>query len=206
MRNQLFVLPLLEHIEARYQHDEELRALAQIARQTHDRLNELIDDVRTFARKDDATHRRIPVNLTTVVREAVSLAGLHPSVPKHALKLDVRAEPVVTCHAVRIQQVIFNLVRNAADAVRGHAQPQITVTVEDDGDHATLSVRDNGPGIAAAHRERLGQPFFTTKGEAGTGLGLDICQRIVTAHGGTITFESPPGQGATFSIRLPKYR
>jgi signal transduction histidine kinase len=204
MRNQLFVLPLLEFIETNYAGHEELGELARIARQTHDRLNELLDDVRSFARKEDETCRKSPVNLAQVVREAVSLASMHPSVPKQGLKLQVQAEPTVVCHAIRIQQVIFNLVRNAADALKAQPCPKILVTLAEDGDRISLSVQDNGPGLDPAQLERVGEAFFTTKGGEGTGLGLDICRRIVSGHGGTLTCQSQPGQGATFIVRLPR--
>lgn len=203
MRNQCFILPLIELIESRYRDHAELCELAAIARKTHERLSELIDEVRSFARRENEEYRRIPANLADVVREAVALAGLHGSVPRRALKLHVRGRPQVLCHPARIQQVVFNLVRNAADAVSGREDPEIQVTVDQEGPCASISVRDNGPGIDPDALGHLGEPFFTTKGADGTGVGLDICRRIAAGHGGTLTWESPPGQGATFILRLP---
>ena len=69
---------------------------------------------------------------------------------------------------------------------------------------ACVEVRDTGRGIDPAHIEQIFDPFFTTKGpDQGTGLGLMICHRIVTDHGGTIEVESEPGAGATFRVRIP---
>jgi signal transduction histidine kinase len=205
MRNQCFVLPLIELIETRYRDHVELCELAAIARQTHDRLTELIDEVRSFARRENEQYRMIPANLADVVREAVELAGLHGSVPRRALKLHMGGSPLVACHPVRIQQVVFNLVRNAADAVLGRENPEIHVTVDEQDGAACITVRDNGPGIDPACLDRIGEAFFTTKGSEGTGVGLDICRRIAAGHGGTLTWESVPGQGATFTVRLPRH-
>jgi CheY-like chemotaxis protein len=87
----------------------------------------------------------------------------------------------------------------------GEAQqdPHIAVRTGRDGEHAIVEVRDNGCGIDAATRERLFTPFFTTKGEGGTGIGLSVCRDIVRAHGGRIDVESKPGQGACFTVRVP---
>jgi signal transduction histidine kinase len=203
MGNQLFVLPLVDLIEREYADHEELMAFAQIARTTQDRLKELIDEVKDFVRKEDSSRGRLPTNLAHLAREAVSLAGMHESVPKTILKLDVQAEPLVCCCKAKIQQVVFNLVKNAADALAEQDKPEIRVTVSEQDDQALLSVHDNGPGINPEHLEGIWEPFFSTKGDAGTGLGLDLCREMVTAHGGTIECESQPGQGATFIVRLP---
>lgn len=203
MRNQLFILPLIEMLEDKYPGDKELMELAGIARQTHDRLNDLISEVMDFVRKDGSTGEQIPVNLASVVREAVSLAGMDEAIPKKALKLEIRSEPIVSCQKAKLQQVLFNLLRNAADATRDLAEPQITIVVGQSGEHATLTVSDNGPGIEESQLEQIWAPFFSTKGSEGNGLGLDLCRRTIEAHGGEIACHSGPGEGATFEIRLP---
>jgi len=203
MRNQLLILPLVELIEADYQDHAELVELAGVARLTHERLKELIDEVKSFVRRDTSDQGRVRGNLGHLAREAVSLAGMHDGIPKRALRLEVRAEPVVVCHKTKIQQVIFNLIKNAADALQSHDDPLIEIAVSHEDSDAILSVRDNGPGIDRAHLQGIWDPFFTTKGGEGTGLGLDMCRRTVEAHQGTIVCESCPGQGATFTVRLP---
>jgi two-component system sensor histidine kinase/response regulator len=203
MRNQLFILPLVELIENKYREHAELVELARIARLTQGRLEELIDEVKNFVRKDTEDCRKIPTNLGQLTREAVSLAGMHESIPKRSLKLMVQAEPVVHCNKAKIQQMIFNLLENAAEAVKPHENPEIRVTVAQDGSAASLSVQDNGSGIAPAHLEKIWEPFFTTKDSKGTGLGLDMCRRTVEAHGGTIACDSRLGEGSTFVVRLP---
>jgi signal transduction histidine kinase len=83
----------------------------------------------------------------------------------------------------------------------------ITISCGPRGEQMILAVKDTGPGIAPDVRARIFEPFFTTKAEGvGTGLGLSIVNRIVEEHGGAITVESEPGQGATFTVALPPLR
>lgn len=203
MRNQLFIMPLVELIEEEYRENTELVELARIARLTHERLEELIDEVKDFVRRDSEESSKVPTSLGQLTHEAVSLAGMHESIPKRILKVSVRAEPVVFCHKAKIQQMIFNLLENAAAALEEAENPEIAITVEQDEGNAVLSVHDNGHGIDPEHAEKIWEPFFTTRGNKGTGLGLDMCLRTVEAHGGAIRCDSRPGQGTTFVVRLP---
>lgn len=104
---------------------------------------------------------------------------------------------------VQLQQVVINLVVNAADAMSSMpGKPSITITTARDGDSASLSVSDAGPGIPVAMLNEIFEPFFTTKGQ-GMGMGLSIAQTIVGAHGGRLSAENNAGGGATFHVRLP---
>ena len=113
--------------------------------------------------------------------------------------------PRVEGNAGQLRQVFLNLVMNAVQAVgeRGHVE----IETQRERDGVRVRVRDDGPGIAAEHRDRLFVPFFTTKraGE-GTGLGLFLSYQIVRRHGGEIHVESEPGSGATFDVWLPLAR
>jgi two-component system NtrC family sensor kinase len=103
----------------------------------------------------------------------------------------------------QIQQVVVNLLINAADAI-GDGGGTITVgTRAASAAGAELFVEDSGKGIPPEHLDRLFEPFFTTKGPRGTGLGLAVTWGIVEAHGGTIDVRSEPGQGSRFTVRLP---
>ncbi len=116
--------------------------------------------------------------------------------------------PCVPCLPGDFNQVILNLIVNAAHAIeaRGdNAQGQITVRTRRDGDMAVISVSDTGCGISDEHKGKIFDPFFTTKGVGkGTGQGLSIAYSIITAkHGGSICFDSKVGEGTTFTIALP---
>jgi len=97
-------------------------------------------------------------------------------------------------------QVVFNLVLNAIDATQKGGL--IAVTAARVADGVEVAVRDDGSGIDPAHRPRMFQPYFTTK-KQGTGLGLFVTRKIVSEYGGTVDFESVPGEGTTFRVRLP---
>ncbi len=113
--------------------------------------------------------------------------------------------PRIEGNAGQLRQVFLNLVMNAVQAVDENGRVEIETQCEGGG--VRVRVRDDGPGIAAEHRDRLFVPFFTTKpaGE-GTGLGLFLSYQIVQSHGGEIHVESEPGSGATFDVWLPLAR
>ena len=104
----------------------------------------------------------------------------------------------------QLQQVLMNIILNAADAMGDRGK--LRVTTGHDGDKGEVFVRiaDNGCGIPADLRETIFDPFFTTKDPGkGTGLGLSVVVRIIEAHGGRLAVESEVGQGTTFTIILP---
>ena len=116
-----------------------------------------------------------------------------------------RPLPVIQVDAEQLKEAIVNLVVNACEAMEGGGH----ITVQEDtgfaeplGGVAVIRVTDDGPGIPEAIREKVLQPFFTTK-EEGTGLGLSIVARIVEQHGGWLDLTSKEGEGTTFVITLP---
>jgi signal transduction histidine kinase len=106
-------------------------------------------------------------------------------------------------HKVRLQQVLANLIKNAAYAIHDRADGRIRVVVETRQQRALIHVEDNGCGIPAEIQNRIWEPLFTTKDSEGNGLGLDICRELVAAHQGDIWCESKEGCGSRFSISLP---
>jgi len=117
--------------------------------------------------------------------------------------------PQVKCEASKIQQVIFNILKNGAqvmsESVEKKKEPRFTLRLMPEEDMARIEIEDNGPGMDEATRKRVFEPFYTTKPVgAGTGLGLSVSYFIITEnHGGTMEVESEPGKGAKFIIRLP---
>ncbi|BBD07051.1 PAS domain-containing sensor histidine kinase [Desulfovibrio ferrophilus] len=115
----------------------------------------------------------------------------------------------ITCAHTEIEQVLFNLVKNAAYAMADHPKPGIApiiiIRTRREGNTAVIEVEDNGPGMTMEIRKRIFEPFFTTKPPGvGTGLGLSVSYFIITQnHGGQFTVESTPGVGTTFIIKLP---
>jgi signal transduction histidine kinase len=203
MGNQLCMLPLLELIEDKYAHLDDLVQTAEFARGTYDRLVELINEVKAFVRQQHSGAVLQPLLLTETLHELMDFLRYDATLPVRAVQLELRAEPTVRANKTKLQQVLVNLLKNAAHAIADRPQGQIVVSLDCEGDQAVLRVRDNGTGMTPEVLERIWDPFFTTKGTNGTGLGLDISRSIIESHGGRIECQSTPGCGTTFTIFLP---
>jgi signal transduction histidine kinase len=99
--------------------------------------------------------------------------------------------------------VLLNLIGNAVDAAAEVSQGRAQVSAGRQGGEVCLEVSDNGPGLDEEAAGRIFQGFYSSKGAAGTGLGLMVCHKIAGEHGGRVEFASAPGQGATFRVLLP---
>ncbi len=170
-----------------------------------DRAGQIIRRLRDFVRKGE-TERRVE-RLTKVIEEASALAlvGARSQGVKVELRLDPEAASVLI-DKVQIQQVLINLMRNAAEAMSGSPRRELTIaTVGSAGSSVEVSIADTGPGIAADVRPRLFQPFVTSKA-AGMGVGLSISRSIIEAHGGRLWAEDNPGGGTIFRFTVPSAR
>ena len=141
-----------------------------------------------------------PVDIAELANEVLSLY----EAKLRAKKIQVRSEPAPVQQVLgskgELRQVIANLVANAIDVLpTGGA---LSLAISESGNDVRLTVRDNGPGIAAENLTRIFEPFFTTKAEHGTGLGLWVSRQIVEKHGGNIAVESTPA-GTCFTLSFP---
>ena len=144
-----------------------------------------------------------PGNLADPLK--ATLEELKPRFADRAIRvaLDLpSALPSVIFDEGQLQQVFFNLIKNALEAMKEGGALAIAIDVTDA--EVAISFRDTGSGIPAADLGRLFEPYHTTKGELGNGLGLMMCRRIVRAHGGEIDVESKEGEGTRFTVRLPR--
>jgi signal transduction histidine kinase len=166
--------------------DEEAAACQRIA-----------DDLLASARPP-ALHRE-DVNLAELVEESIARAQNGDSAFAERVRVDV-SRAVLNVDPLRMRQVVSNLVRNALEA----SPPESPVDVQGglDGDVYRIAVLDRGPGIPAEARERLFEPFFTTR-RAGTGLGLAVSRGLVVAHGGTLVIEDREGGGLRVVVNIP---
>jgi len=170
-----------------------------------DRIRRLVDSMRRLGRSsgtDAATEHFDPGELA---QEVLTLLQREASRARVAIRLDRESEvPKITGVKDHVQQVLINLTLNAIHASPEHGAVQLRVFPERGEAAVCVEVSDSGPGIPEEDLERIFDPFFTTKGpDQGTGLGLMICHRIVSDHGGTIEVRSQEGQGATFCVRIP---
>jgi signal transduction histidine kinase len=122
--------------------------------------------------------------------------------------IDTRLEladglPQIPVDEHQIQQVLVNLLTNAAQAVESGGHVVVSTRSAHGGRTVEIAVGDDGKGILPEHLPHVFDPFFSTKGEGGTGLGLSVSYGIVKNHGGEIRVESAPGAGTTFTIELP---
>jgi len=183
---------------------ELLRLMTLIQRESG-RMGRLVEDLLLLARFDaDLPLQRRPVDLASIAAEAVAQARLVN--PGRRIMLDA-PEPVVACvDGERIRQVIDNLIGNAIQ--HAPAQSPVLVSVRPDSRTAQITVTDRGPGMTAEQAAHVFERFYRadearSRARGGTGLGLAIAASLTAAHGGAITVETSPGQGAAFRVCLP---
>ena len=167
------------------------------------RMQRTVKHLKTFARKDASDLE--DVSIDTVIRNVVDLAA--PRAKTLGVTPVIEAEapsPVVIAVALKLEQAMLNLLLNALDAVEGRPDPSIVIRRSQDDGHVEVTITDNGSGIAPEHRDRIVEPFFTTKltGE-GLGLGLSIATTIVRECGGEIRFAEVAGGGTRATIAVP---
>jgi PAS domain S-box-containing protein len=183
------------------------------------RARELVRQMLAFSRQTDVV--RVPQEVAPVIQEVLAL--MRPSVPP-SITIDAALSPsgcTVAMDATQLHQVVLNLCTNAYQAI-GERTGRVEVRLENvgvdavaarvlgaamrPGRYARLTVSDNGPGIAEKVRERMFEPFFSTKeAHVGSGLGLAVVHGIVADHGGFVHVDSQPDRGARFEIYLPIY-
>ncbi len=197
------ILPSLER--AREEIGGELGEELDSAFQAASAASELVRRLARLARREGAGERR-RISVREVAEEVVQISR-RTFDRRIEIDLDLADGPVeVVAPRAELQQVFLNLLLNARDALADAGTPRIGMTVResDDRERVLIEVADNGEGMAPETVARLGEPFFTTK-EVGQGTGLGMATVIGTVEelGGEITWESSPGEGATFRIALP---
>jgi two-component system NtrC family sensor kinase len=173
-------------------------------RKETERVHRILRDLLAFARPSaEAAGPPQPGDVEGAVHDTMALLLAHPALREVDLAIDLEPElPQVALGREQLVQVVLNLVLNAADAVGSGGHVRIKAARAASG--VRLTVEDDGPGVAPEVRDRLFEPFVTTKEVGkGTGLGLAVCRGLVEAVGGTIQLDSNTPKGATFVIELP---
>ena len=174
------------------------------------RIAEIVRSMKDFSHADQ--HAMTQVDLNRAIQSTLVIAR---SEYKMVADLETVFAPLpsITCHGGQINQVVLNLVVNAAHAIAdvvkdSGGRGRITVTTAVTDQHVVISIADTGGGIPESVRARIFDPFFTTKEVGrGTGQGLSIARSVVVkGHGGSLDFETVPGQGTTFFVRLPLHQ
>ncbi len=165
------------------------------------RIRDIVQNLRTFSRLDEAEFKES--DLHEGIDSTIRLLSRYYSSDNIKLIRDYGALPPVDAFSGQLNQVWMNLLVNAAQAVSAKGG-EVRITTRAHEDLISVVVSDTGSGIATEHLKRIFDPFYTTKpvGE-GTGLGLSISFGIVERHNGTISVESNPTNGTSFTVTLP---
>ena len=169
-----------------------------------DRITQIVKGLKGFCRQEDG--QRHPCNINNCIEESLTLTH-------NALKYHVTIQrqlandlPEILADGQQVEQILINLLVNAADAIseRGDGQGHIAISTLHDDHRVRLVISDDGPGIPPAKLESIWEPFYTTKpADRGTGLGLSIVRGIIEDHGGSISVCNKDEGGAEFTIHFP---
>ena len=207
---QLNVGQLQNLLQASLPKREDIERRLEMITKTVERISKIVKRLLSFSRESE----KVPdqeVNVRQMIEDTLSLS--REKFHFHAIDLQVKESPhelAVYCNPLRISQVLLNLLNNASDAViateergRKWIRVEVSEVVYESRKWAEVSVMDGGAGVSPEARERLFQPFFTTKPTGkGSGLGLNVSKAIVESFGGTLEFDSQ-SPNTRFMIRLP---
>lgn len=207
------LVPLLAYAELLEEHpDPKVREWGrQISMATEDIMH-IVQRLRAFYRPRDPNENLEPVNLNEIVRQVVDLTKPRwYDIPQRegitinmTLDLDETLSPIGGI-ASELREALTNLIFNAVDAIVAKGEPNGTITIKTgrNGDFVFLEVSDTGIGMDEETKQRCIEPFFTTKGEKGSGLGLMMVYGTMQRHGGRMEIESELGKGSTFRLLFP---
>ncbi len=177
--------------------DEQVASTLSRLKSEISRLNSLLQDFRSLSRKENYNFQ--PISVAALVGEAIEI-----ELPRY-VEQGVNVEssfttdlPPITVDIDKMKQVILNLAKNAIEAMPHGGKLSFNGVATNGA--VTLDISDTGAGIPPG--VDIFEPFFTTK-SFGTGIGMTIVRQIIAAHGGSVSYRSEPGQGTTFSIKLP---
>ncbi len=182
----------------------EQRRLAEQISEASRRLDGIVEDILSFAGQRELRCR--PVALDGLIRDVVEM--LRPRWTTSGCEVcgeAVEADVVIEADAIQVQRAVLNVVSNAIEAAETRSDGRVEIALlrpRPSERFATMRVSDNGPGVSAELKDRIFNPFFTTK-DSGTGLGLAIVHSVVESHGGRVSVSRRKGGGAVFSLSFP---
>jgi PAS domain S-box-containing protein len=195
-------LNTLEKAFDRGRNQEKVKDIFRQVKSASGKIESVIRRVMDFSKPNEPN--LIAASINAPVEEAIKLTAV--TLRKSGIKLDKKlASGLPDCRLdpQLIEEVILNLINNAADAMRAmEEEKKITIVTAVENNHAVVRVVDSGPGIPSASLDKVFDPFFTTKPDS-TGIGLSICHRIITDHKGTLRVQSGEQKGAEFVVSIP---
>ncbi|MBI4852023.1 MAG: FHA domain-containing protein [Acidobacteria bacterium] len=202
IRNRLALLTGIEFIEMKYSDDPEVKQFTNMVLEGQRRALALVEEIRAFARNRTEHYEKTRKPIVPAIKKTLSIIQLDTAVAKRIVNFNYDTEPELVFNEEKLEQVIINLVRNAVEATEEYTG-EININLAVVEKNVVIQVSDNGQGIAQEIMGAIWEPFFSTKGEEGTGIGLEICRRIIEAHNGHISCSSQMGVGTCFTINLP---
>ena len=180
----------------------DVRNLVNETQEGVERVKTIIKDLKDYARTNtSATY--LPSDIHVGLKSTLNIAN-NQIKNRAAIRLDLGDLPLVECAASQINQVLLNLIVNAAQSIPDEKEGVITIRTSSDDASVYIEVEDNGQGMSADVLQKVFDPFFTTKDPGkGTGLGLSVSQKIIQDHAGSLTVVSSVGVGSIFKISLP---
>lgn len=167
---------------------------------THiDRIARIVRNLSDFARLHP--RQKVSTNMKDILENTINLVKYDKNFRKIDINTDIQDAPVLKIDPDQMQQVFLNLLLNARDAMPEGGQ--LSISIKNNDGYTETIFSDTGSGIDYDNRDKLFDPFFSTKGTKGTGLGLSICYSIVKDHGGTIEIDSVKDRGTSFKIKIP---
>jgi two-component system NtrC family sensor kinase len=179
-----------------------VRSLVNETQEGIERVKTIIKDLKDFARTNNSTSY-LPSDIHVGLKSTLNIA--YNQIKSRAnIQLELGNLPLVECAPSQINQVLLNLISNAAQSIPDDKQGLITIRTNSDDAFVFIEVEDNGQGMSDAILQKIFDPFFTTKDPGkGTGLGLSVSQKIIQDHAGSLTVVSSVGVGSIFKISLP---
>jgi PAS domain S-box-containing protein len=188
----------------KFAHDPvKLRSIINAMEKSAHRVSKIVGGLKKFSRTSDS--RKLSVkSLGAIATESLNLVAANPNRNQTSVDLDVAGDSRILCDEIEIEQILINLINNAIDAVKNLPERWVRIRIFERNEKIVMQIRDSGSGIAADIRNKIFQPFFTTKpvGE-GTGLGLSIAKGIVEEHRGSIDVLTEE-KNTCFEIVFPK--
>lgn len=197
LKNPLSAVKALVQLVARDAAEPSSQERLQVVEKEIARMQEILADYLSFNRP---LQELLPQQVDLGPMVADTLLVLSASADKRHVRLTSQGEALLQADRRRLKDALLNLVANAIEATPPGGE--VEVEVRSAGEDAEIVVRDSGRGMSPETLLRLGTPFFTTR-EDGTGLGIVLARAVVTQHGGSLRYESTPGQGTTATVKLP---
>jgi len=200
LRTPMTIISGYAHLMASEADPKERGGIAQVIEKQVDQINGMTKETLAFARGETELLIR-KVYLQNFIREIEEYLRKDFESTKVELKILANHTGVVRVDENKLKRVVYNIARNAAQAMP--AGGRFTVSIDREGDELVMRFSDNGPGIPPEIQDKLFQSFVTAGKKEGTGLGLAIVKKIAEEHGGSVSFKSKPGKGTAFEVRVP---